>query len=78
MQMDRRLHMSQRQEDVAIYSLTADIGQFGSIVTALFISFFEGRMFSRWIATNTTTARGALHCRKTRIPCGYQLVICGL
>jgi len=35
-------------------------------------------MFSRWIITNITSARGTLHCRKTRIPCGNQLVICGL
>jgi hypothetical protein len=35
-------------------------------------------MFSRWIVTNITSARGTLHFRKTRIPCGYQLVICGL
>jgi hypothetical protein len=35
-------------------------------------------MFSRWIVTNITSARGTLHCRKTRIPCGDQLVICGL
>jgi hypothetical protein len=27
--------------------------------------------------TNITSARGTLHCRKTRIPCGDQLVICG-
>jgi hypothetical protein len=35
-------------------------------------------MFSRWIVTNITSARGTLHCRKTRIPCGDQLVNCGL
>jgi hypothetical protein len=35
-------------------------------------------MFSRWIVTNITSARGTLHCRKTGIPCGDQLVICGL
>jgi hypothetical protein len=28
--------------------------------------------------SNITSARGTLHCRKTRIPCGDQLVICGL
>jgi hypothetical protein len=27
-------------------------------------------MFSRWIVMNITSARGTLHCRKTRIPCG--------
>jgi hypothetical protein len=32
-------------------------------------------MFSRWIVTNITSARGTLHCRKTSIPCGDQLVI---
>jgi hypothetical protein len=48
-----------------------------SIVTALFISFFEGGMFSRRIVTNSTSAHGTLHYRKTRIPCGNQLVICG-
>jgi hypothetical protein len=35
-------------------------------------------MFSRWTVTNITSDRGTLHCRKTRIPCGDQLVICGL
>jgi hypothetical protein len=35
-------------------------------------------MFSRWIVTNITSARGTVHCRKTHIPCGDQLVICGL
>jgi hypothetical protein len=35
-------------------------------------------MFSRWIVTNITSARGTLHCRNNRIPCGDQLVICGL
>jgi hypothetical protein len=48
-----------------------------SIVTALFISFFEGRMFSRWIVTNITSVRETLHYRKTHIICD-QLVICGL
>jgi hypothetical protein len=33
-------------------------------------------MFSRWIVTNITFARGTVHCRKTRIPCGDQLMIC--
>jgi hypothetical protein len=35
-------------------------------------------MFSRWIVTNITSAVGTVHCRKTRIPCGDQLVICEL
>jgi hypothetical protein len=35
------------RKDVVIHSLTANIEQSGSIVTALFITFFEGRMFSR-------------------------------
>jgi hypothetical protein len=61
-----------------IHSLTANIGQFGIIVTALFISFSDGQIFYRWIATNITFARGTLHCSKTHIPCGDQLVICGL
>jgi hypothetical protein len=43
------------------------------IVTALFISFFEGRMFSRWIVTKITSARGTLHCRKTRFLAGINL-----
>jgi hypothetical protein len=34
-------------------------------------------MFSRRIVTNITSPRGTLHCRKTRIPCWDQLVICG-
>jgi hypothetical protein len=34
-------------------------------------------MFSRRLVTNITFARGTVHCRKTRIPCGDQLVICG-
>jgi hypothetical protein len=61
-----------------IHSLTANIGQFGNIVTALFIYLFEGRMFSLRMVTNLTSARETLHCRKTRIPCGDQFVICGL
>jgi hypothetical protein len=35
-------------------------------------------MFSRWIVTNITSARGTLHCCKTRSPCVDSLVICGL
>jgi hypothetical protein len=77
MQVDGRLPTGQRLEDVVIYSLTANIGQFKRC-NSLFISFFEGQMFSRWIVTNVTSARGTLHCRKTRIPCGNQLVICEL
>jgi hypothetical protein len=57
------------------HSLTANIG---TIVKTLFIYFFEGRFFSRWTVTNITSARGTLQCRKTRIPSGDQLVICGL
>jgi hypothetical protein len=34
-------------------------------------------MFSRLIVTNITSARGTVHCHKTHIPCGDQLVICG-
>jgi hypothetical protein len=52
-------------KETVIHSLTANIGQFRSIVKTFFISFFEGRMFSRWIVTNITSARGTLHCRKT-------------
>jgi hypothetical protein len=29
-------------------------------------------MFSRWIVTNITSARGTVHSRKTRIPCGIN------
>jgi hypothetical protein len=43
----------------------------------LLISFYEGSMFSHWILTNITSTRGNLHCRKTRIPRGDQLVIGG-
>jgi hypothetical protein len=64
--------------DVVFHSLTANTQNFGSIVTALFISFYEGQIFSRWIVTKITSARGTLYSRKTRIPCGDQLVICGL
>jgi hypothetical protein len=35
-------------------------------------------MFSRWIVTHITSVRGNLHCRKTHVPCGDQLKICGL
>jgi hypothetical protein len=35
-------------------------------------------MFSRWTVTNITSARETVLCLKTRIPCGDQLVICGL
>jgi hypothetical protein len=45
MQVDGRLYVSQQQGDVVIHNLTANIGQFEGIVTALLISFFEGRMF---------------------------------
>jgi hypothetical protein len=34
-------------------------------------------MFSRWLVTNISSAHGTLHCRKTRVPCGDQLVVCG-
>jgi hypothetical protein len=34
-------------------------------------------MFLCWIVTNITPARGTVHCRKTRIPSGDQLVMCG-
>jgi hypothetical protein len=57
-----------------IHSLTANIGH----VHAVFIYFFEGQVFSYWIVTNITTASGTLQCRKIRVPCGDQLVICGL
>jgi hypothetical protein len=60
-----------------IHNLTANIGQFISIVTALFSSLFERRMFSRGIVMNITSARGTLRCRKTHIPCGDKLVIFG-
>jgi hypothetical protein len=62
--------------DAVIHSLTANIGQFGLHCNSL-VHFFEGRMFSRWIVTHITSARGTLHCCKTRILCGDQLVICG-
>jgi hypothetical protein len=61
MQMEGRLPIGQRNGDVVIHSLTANIGQFGfwilSTVTVLLISFFEGQMFSRWIVMNITSAR---------------------
>jgi hypothetical protein len=47
-----------------IHSLTANIGKLEiiiNVVTALFISVFEGRMFSRWIVTNITSALGTMH-----------------
>jgi hypothetical protein len=74
MQMAGRLPVGQRQGDVVIHSLTANIRH----VHALFIYFFEGRIVSRWIVTKINFARGTLHCRKTSIPCGDQLVKCGL
>jgi hypothetical protein len=46
-------------------------------LTALSISFSEGGVFLRWIVTNITSARGNLHCRKTRIPSGINSR-CGL
>jgi hypothetical protein len=54
------------------------IGQFGLHCNSLVHLFLAGRMFSRWIITNITSTRGTLHCSKIRIPCGGQLVICGL
>jgi hypothetical protein len=76
MQVDGRLDIGQRWGDLVIHSLTENIVQFGSILTPIY--FFDGRMFSRWIVTNSTSDRGTVHCRKTRIPWGDQLVICGL
>jgi hypothetical protein len=60
------------------HNLTVNVGELGSIVTALLISFFEGRLLLRWIVTNISFARGTLLCRKTRITYGNQLVISGL
>jgi hypothetical protein len=80
MQVDGRLPTGQRQGDAVIHSLTANIGQFKrckSHVHLFFIFFVEGRMCSRWIVTNITSAGGTVHCRTTRIPCRDQLVICG-
>jgi hypothetical protein len=34
--------------------------------------------FLLWIVTNITSARWTMHCCKTRIPCGDELVVCGL
>jgi hypothetical protein len=78
MQVDGRLPIGHRLGHVVIHSLTANIGQFGRFVTALYLSFSEGRMFSRWIVKNINSARGTVYCCKTRIPCWDQLVICGL
>jgi hypothetical protein len=57
-----------------IHRLTANIGQFKHCNSLVHFFFFEGRMFSRCIVTNITSARGTLHCRKTRIFCRDQLV----
>jgi hypothetical protein len=79
MRVDGRLPIGQRKRDLVIHSLTADIGQFkhcNSLVN-FFLWKGGGRTFSRWIVTNITSARGTVHCRKTRIPCGNKLVICG-
>jgi hypothetical protein len=35
-------------------------------------------MFSCWIVMDVTSTHGTFHCRKTHIPCGDQLMICGL
>jgi hypothetical protein len=72
MQVDGRLPNDQWKGDLVIHSLTANTGQFGSIVRVLFISFFEWRMLSHWIVTNISSARATLHCRKTRISCGIN------
>jgi hypothetical protein len=40
MQADGRLTIDQGEGDVVIHIETANIGQFGSIVTALFVYFF--------------------------------------
>jgi hypothetical protein len=55
--VDGRLPIGQRLVDVVIHSITENIGQFGSIVTDLFVSFFKGKMFSRTIVTNIASAR---------------------
>jgi hypothetical protein len=78
MQVDGRLPIGQQLGDISIHILTANVGRVGSIVTALFIYFFEGRMFSCWIVMDVTSTRGTFHCCKTHIPCGDQLMICGL
>jgi hypothetical protein len=75
MQVDGTLPVGERQRNAVIHSLSENIGQFKHCNSI--ISLFEGRMFLRCIVTNVTSARGTLHCRKTRIPCGDQLVICG-
>jgi hypothetical protein len=54
------------------------IGQFGLQCNSLVHFFLAGRMFSRWIVTNITSTRVTLHCSKACVPCGGQLVICGL
>jgi hypothetical protein len=76
--VDGILTIGQRYGDVVIHILTTNIWQLGSIVNNSLLRFSEGRMFSRWIVMNITSARGTLHCRDTRIPCGDQLVICVL
>jgi hypothetical protein len=75
MQVDGRLPIRQRYGEVVIHSLLQSSGSLEALLTALFISFFEGGMFSRWIVTNITFARGTLHCSKSSIPCGNQPVI---
>jgi hypothetical protein len=59
MQVDGRIPIGQRKEDVVIHSVTANIG----IVTALFISFFEGQMFARWIVTKILLAEPCIAAR---------------
>jgi hypothetical protein len=76
MQVDGRLPTGQKYGDVEINSLTAS--SLDCILIALFTSCFEGRMFSCWIVTNIISARRTLHRCKTSIPCGDQLLICGL
>jgi hypothetical protein len=60
-----------------IHSVTVNIRQFKHCNSLVFISLFEGLMFSRWIVMSITSARRTVHCRKTRILCGDQLLICG-
>jgi hypothetical protein len=76
MQVDGRLSIVSDKETYRFIATLQTSGSL-SIVKSLFISLFEGLMFSCWIVTNITSARGTVHYRTTRIPCGDQLVICG-
>jgi hypothetical protein len=59
-----------------IHSLAANIGQLKHYNSVVHFFLLGVNVFT--FDSVEHSARGTLHCRKTRTPCGDQLVICGL